>query len=92
MKEPSRNFFVFRRATQQTGGAGIILESIGFEVHAPFGGVVWNRPAAVRVPSPYGETRLPIHDLTRRGQLLLYGLSLLFMLAGLAARGRPVRE
>ena len=59
---------------------------------APFGGIVWNRPLAVRLRGPAGETRLPIRDVTRRGQILLYGLSLLFLLAGLAAGGRPVRE
>ncbi|HMT20499.1 MAG TPA: hypothetical protein PKE20_04510 [Promineifilum sp.] len=92
MKDSARNFFITRRTARQAGDAGIILESMGLEARAPFGGVVWNRPTAVRVRGPAGETRLPIRDVTRRGQLLLYGLSLLFVLAGLAARGRPVRE
>ena len=38
------------------------------------------------------ETRLPIIDLTRRGQVVLYSIALFFMLAGLAARGRAHQE
>ena len=41
---------------------------------------------------PAIETRLPIIDLTRRGQVVLYSIALFFMLAGLAARGRAHQE
>jgi len=66
----------------------ITLESRSLKLRTSFGGLVWNRPTAVRVDHSSGETRLPIRDVTRRGQLILYGLSLLFVIAGLAAGRR----
>ncbi len=37
------------------------------------GGIVWNRPVAVRVQAPQGpEKRLPVHDETRFQQFLLF--------------------
>ena len=66
----------------------IVLEARTFCLRLPFGGLVWNRPVAVRVDGPSGDTRLPIHDVTRRWQIAAYGFSIVCILLGLAAR-RP---
>lgn len=92
MNAAFRNLFHIHQATRPLEESEIVLEAVSFQARAPFGGLVWNRPLAVRVRGPVGETRLPIRDVTRRGQLLLYGLSLLFVLAGVAARGRSPQE
>lgn len=74
------------------GGREITLEARAFRARLPFGGLVWNRPAAVRMRTPTGEVRLPLRDVTRRWEIAAYGLSLLCLLAGLSLRGRPRKE
>ena len=81
-----------RQTTRQIDGTEIILETVGVEARAPFGGLVWNRPAAVISRGPSTETRHPIHDRTRRAQVALYAIALLFVLVGLRARGRTLWE
>lgn len=93
MNDTYRPRLIRRQTTRQVADTAIVLETVGLEVRAPFGGFVWHRPAAVVARSPgAAETRLPIPDLTRRGQLILYGIALLFALAGLMARGRAIQE
>jgi hypothetical protein len=42
------------------------------------GGLVWNRPVAVRVETPGKDTQvLPVYDYTRLGQILFLGAGLL---------------
>jgi hypothetical protein len=42
------------------------------------GGLVWNRPHAVKIIGEDGTERmLPIHDITRRSQILLLGAGLI---------------
>ena len=91
------NRFITRRTTRQAGETTIVLETSAYEARAPFGGFVWNRPVAMVTRSASGggpavETRRPIIDVTRRGQVVLYSIALFFMLAGLAARGRAPQE
>ena len=81
-----------QRVTRTIGDTEIILETTGFAARSPIGGFVWNRPAAVRVGGHGGGSRLPIRDVTRRWQLALYGIGLLFMVAGLWAGGRSRKE
>ncbi len=57
------------------------------------GGFVWNRPIAVLVERGGETARIPIVDVTRRAQVGLYGLALVFGLVALvlAARQRAHR-
>ncbi len=52
------------------------------------GGLVWNRPTAVLVERDGQVERLPIVDVTRRAQLFLAGLGLLFWLTAATLRKR----
>jgi hypothetical protein len=69
----------------QVDGQTITLESQTLRLRRPFGGLEWSRPSAVLASSPSGEVRLPIRDITRRWQIAAYGLSLIFLAAGLIA-------
>ena len=51
----------------------------------PRGGLVWNRPLGLDVERGGELARIPIVDVTRVAQLALFGLSMLFALAGLVA-------
>jgi len=92
MNDSLRPRVIRRQTTRQIDGTEIILETVGVEARAPFGGLVWNRPAAVISRGPSTETRHPIHDRTRRAQIALYTIALLFVLVGLRARGRTLWE
>ena len=76
------------RATDRTparriGRADVSLETRAWRVRLPFGGLVWNRPAAVIVQQEGAERRLPIHDVTRRCQVALLAAGLVWLLIGL---------
>jgi hypothetical protein len=73
-------------------GRRVVLESRLFRLRLPFGGFLWGAPSAVRMGMPGGETRLPIHDVTRRWQVAAYGFSFICLAAGLMARGRGQKE
>ena len=92
MNDSLRPHVIRRQTTRQIDGTEIVLETVGVEARAPFGGLVWNRPAAVITRGPSTETRLPIRDPTRRAQIALYTIALLFVLVGLRARGRTLWE
>jgi len=70
------------------GGREIILQSSVLRLELPpLGGLVWNRPRAVRVRDAGGEYTLPVHDLTRLAQwALLGGAALAAALLGLSRR------
>jgi len=77
-------------------GQRIVVEARAWQVRLPFGGLVWNRPVAVRAPGPPGdtpgETRLPVRDVTRFWQIAAYGVSLVCLVAGLLAGARGRKE
>jgi len=77
-------------------GRRIVVEARAWRVRLPFGGLVWNRPVAVRAPGPSGdtpgETRLPVRDVTRFWQIAAYGVGFVCLLAGLLAGGRGRKE
>lgn len=81
-------------------GQRVVVEARAWRVRLPFGGLVWNRPVAVRAPGPSGvtpgetpgETRLPVRDVTRFWQIAAYGVSLVCLAAGLLAGGRGRKE
>lgn len=56
------------------------------------GGIVWNRPWALRVEQDGGVRRIPIVDLTRVMQVLLFGVSLMVFLAGCSVSVRQRRK
>lgn len=89
MNDIENELFTTHRLERRIGETDLILESRALSAAGPFGGVVWNRPVAVRVD---GETRLPIIDVTRRRQIALYSISLLIMVAGLLLGSRRTRE
>ena len=92
MNDTIRPRLIRRQTARPVGDTTLVLETVGLEARAPFGGFVWHRPAAVRLPDPAVETRMSIPDLTRRWQVVLYSIALLFALAGLMARGRAIQE
>ena len=53
-------------------------QSKALVIHAPFGGLVWNRPVAVLVERGERTERIPIVDVTRIVQLGLLALSVVF--------------
>jgi hypothetical protein len=69
--------------TVRVGDIAVTPQSQGLTVRWPYGGWVWNRPAAVLVERGEERRRIPIVDVTRAAQLALYGLGLLFAIVGL---------
>jgi len=54
-----------------------VSQSIRLQIPGFPGGLIWNRPVAVRVQPPTGpEQTLPVRDITRLMQLLVVGLGL----------------
>jgi hypothetical protein len=78
--------------TKVIDGREVVLEARAIRLRLPFGGFLWSAPAAVRVTSPDGDTRLPVRDVTRRWQIAAYGFSLICLAAGLMARRRVSME
>lgn len=73
---------------QTHGGRAIVLEARAWRLSLPFGGLVWNRPAAVHLGPPGESERVPIRDVTRRAQIALLAVALLCLLAGRQAGRR----
>ena len=74
------------------GDTRVTLQTQTFTFRLPFGGMVWNRPSAVLVERDDGTQRIPIVDVTRVVQIVLFGLILSFsvIITLLAAqRARP---
>lgn len=72
------------------GGARITPQAQAFSVRSPSGGFVWNRPTAVLVERDDLTQRIPIMDVTRAAQIVLFGLvlSISVIITLLAARQR----
>lgn len=72
------------------GDTRITPQAQAFSVRFPFGGFVWNRPTAVLVERDDLTQRIPIVDVTRAAQIVLFGLVLTFsvIITALAARQR----
>jgi hypothetical protein len=62
------------------GDVVITPQSQALIVRWPYGGLVWNRPVALLVDWGDRAEHIPIVDVTRRVQLALWGLSLIFTL------------
>ncbi|NTU61990.1 MAG: hypothetical protein HGB05_01000 [Chloroflexi bacterium] len=60
------------------GDTRITPQAQAFSVRFPFGGLVWNRPTAVLVERDDLTQRLPIVDVTRVAQIVLFGIVLTF--------------
>lgn len=73
-----------QQTTHHIGKAQVVLDSIAVRAV----GLAWARPTAVRVRGAAGEQRLPIHDVTRRRQMLLYAFAALCVIVGILAPGR----
>ncbi len=60
------------------GDVTVTPQSKALVIHAPFGGLVWNRPVAILVERGERTERIPIVDVTRIVQLGLLALSVVF--------------
>ncbi len=60
------------------GDTRITPQARAFSLRFPFGGFVWNRPTAVLVERDGVTQRIPIRDVTRIAQIVLFGLVLTF--------------
>jgi hypothetical protein len=74
------------------GEVAITPQSQALTVRWPNGGFVWNRPVAVLVERGEETVRIPIVDVTRMAQWVLFGLSLAFSLLVLILSVRGGRE
>ena len=55
----------------------VVSKTLRFQIPGILAGLVWNRPAAVKVQTEgAGEVTLPVVDETRRMQILLLGLGI----------------
>lgn len=66
------------------GDVTVTPESQALSLRLPFGGFVWNRPAAVLVDDGNGRQRMPIPDVTRTAQLALFAAAALFLIVAVA--------
>ena len=73
----------------EIGDYTVTPESQALSVRFPFGGFVWNRPAAVLVDDGNGQQRIPIADVTRTAQMGLLVAAGLFLILGLLFERRP---
>jgi hypothetical protein len=58
------------------GDTRLTPQAQAFSLRFPFGGFVWNRPTAVLVERGDATQRIPIVDVTRVVQIVLFGLVL----------------
>jgi hypothetical protein len=82
---------------RRTTGAAIVdkqgrtltpeAQAVTLRLPGAHGGLVWNRPVAVRVQGPDGTVTLPVPDVTRRAQLaMLVATGLLLVWAAALSR------
>lgn len=70
--------------TVTVGEVAATPQSQALTVRWPRGGWVWNRPVAILVErGEEDQERIPITDVTRVAQLVLYGFGLVFAVLGL---------
>ncbi len=76
------------------GDTRLTPQSQSLVVQFPFGGFIWQRPTAVIVERDDLTQRLPIVDVTRLTQIVLFGLVLTFsvIITVLAQRQRRDRH
>jgi hypothetical protein len=79
------------------GDTRITPQAQAFSLRVPFGGLVWNRPTAVLVERDDGTQRIPIVDVTRVAQIVLFVLVVKFsviiiFLAAQRARQRRIHH
>ena len=76
------------------GGVTVTPQSRALIVQWPYriGGLVWNRPLAVWVQRGGQTRRIPVVDVTRRAQIALFGLALVFGLTTLVLKARQGRK
>ena len=78
--------------TVRRGGIAVTPQSRALTVGWHRGGLVWNRPSALVVERDGDVRRIPIVDVTRVVQLALFGLSVVFVFAGLYGMIRQRRD
>ena len=76
------------------GDTRLTPQAQAFSLRFPFGGLVWNRPTAVLVERDDLTQRIPIVDVTRVAQIVLFGLVLTFsvIITLLATRQRRIHH
>ena len=67
-------------------------QSQALVIRSPFGGFVWNRPAAIRIKQGEQETSIPIVDVTRIAQAGMLALTVLFSIFASIAFARRRRS
>jgi hypothetical protein len=77
-------------ASIAVGEAKVTPQSRALVVRLPFGGFVWNRPAAVLVERRGQTQRVPIVDVTRRLLWAMMALTALLWLMGRRSNRRLV--
>jgi len=68
----------------QGGLITLTPQSQSLAVKWPNGGFVYNRPSAILVDEGDGTARIPIVDITRVAQIILWSLSAIFALLALS--------
>ena len=79
------NILTWERTTGEPLEIGdyiITPESQVLSVRLPFGGFVWNRPAAVLVDDGSDQQRMAVPDVTRAALLTLLVATALFLILG----------
>jgi hypothetical protein len=74
------------------GDVSITPQSSALVVRWPYGGLVWNRPTALLVDRGDYAEHIPIEDVTRKLQLTLLGLGMIFTILAFilsAQKGEP---
>ena len=76
------------------GDTRVTPQAQAFSVRFPFGGFVWNRPTAVLVERDDVTQRIPIVDVTRVAQVVLFGLvvTISVLITLLAMRQRRIHH
>jgi hypothetical protein len=67
-------------------------QSQALSIRWPNGGFVWNRPVAIQVEQDGKIERIPIVDVTRLVQVVLWGLSAMFVLSSAILAFRNMRK
>jgi hypothetical protein len=74
------------------GNATVTTESQALVVRWPRGGWVWNRPLAITIETDGETRRVPIVDVTRMAQVVLWAASVAFVVVALALTIKSRRE
>ena len=93
---PLKDIFQYQTVSADpivVGDTRVTPQTQTLSIRFPFGGMVWNRPSAVLVERDDLTQRIPIVNVTRLAQIVLFGLVLTFsviitLLAALRARPR----